>query len=251
MKYDPEAAHRDPNWSGWDDLYKLQDDFHKLESDIMDETKVPKNRREALNLLGRVYHHLSKRYKEYPDQNIAHILIKRLIRQIVHEALDVGLNQNYWPEDDWQRIGCTTLDGITLKQLNRKHENQDWPPRKDNRCKQCSKDAASEHRKFNIEHYRRYELYRRHNITLEHYNELFSIQNGSCAICKESGKKLIIDHDHRCCPGRKNSCGNCIRGLICNDCNRGIGLLKDNPQILYSAADYINKNSVNLLKSTS
>ena len=69
---------------------------------------------------------------------------------------------------------------------------------------------------------------------LDHYDALFEKQKGVCAICfsPENGryKHLSIDHDHD--TGR-------IRGLLCNNCNRGLGLLKDSPQLLRKAAEYV------------
>lgn len=44
--------------------------------------------------------------------------------------------------------------------------------------------------------------------------------------------RLSVDHDHQ--TGK-------IRGLLCNNCNRAIGLLKDSSDILYKAAKYIEK----------
>lgn len=59
-----------------------------------------------------------------------------------------------------------------------------------------------------------------HGITLEQYEELLARQGGVCAICRRRPTKnrLSVDHDHRCCPGRR-SCGKCIRGLLCKECN--------------------------------
>lgn len=69
---------------------------------------------------------------------------------------------------------------------------------------------------------------------LDIYDKLFKEQQGRCAVCgsPENGryKHLSIDHDHS--NGR-------IRGLLCNNCNRGLGLLKDNPEVLRKAAEYV------------
>jgi hypothetical protein len=64
-------------------------------------------------------------------------------------------------------------------------------------------------------------------------------QNGSCAICAATLalEDTRIDHDHACCP--KKSCGKCVRGLLCNSCNTGLGNFRDDPILLIAAAEYI------------
>jgi hypothetical protein len=73
-------------------------------------------------------------------------------------------------------------------------------------------------------------------------------QDGKCAICQTEFTPTVkahTDHDHSCCPRTKASrtCGKCIRGLLCGRCNTGIGQLRDNPQYLRAAADYIETTS--------
>src|SRR4051812_37561409 len=45
-----------------------------------------------------------------------------------------------------------------------------------------------------------------------------------------------IDHDHACCPG-DNSCGRCIRGILCRRCNHM--LITDQVHILNGLASYL------------
>lgn len=81
-------------------------------------------------------------------------------------------------------------------------------------------------------------------LTPETFAEMLAAQNGRCAICDTDDPKgnrvstWTVDHDHTCCPG-KTSCGRCVRGLLCNRCNRGIGMFGDDPVILESAAAYL------------
>ena len=47
------------------------------------------------------------------------------------------------------------------------------------------------------------------------------IANG-CEICGDKPERsLHIDHDHKCCKGAK-TCGACVRGIVCNGCNKAI-----------------------------
>ena len=86
--------------------------------------------------------------------------------------------------------------------------------------------------------YRRYVKYKIHP---DEYNKMLEKQDGKCAICE---KKLVsqrdthLDHDHKCCPGR-SSCGKCIRGILCRDCNLLLGNAEDNIKILKSAIQYL------------
>lgn len=85
-----------------------------------------------------------------------------------------------------------------------------------------------------------YKWKERYNITPERYDELFSKQEGLCAICGQPEtarhnrsrkvQKLAVDHCHT--TGR-------IRGLLCQDCNRGLGKFRDDPQRLQKAIDYL------------
>ena len=60
------------------------------------------------------------------------------------------------------------------------------------------------------------------------------IQNNKCAICGNifsDRRHTQIDHCHKT---KK------IRGLLCIQCNSGIGMLKEDVDILKKAIDYIN-----------
>ena len=75
------------------------------------------------------------------------------------------------------------------------------------------------------------------------YDALLAKQNGGCAVCgktpEENGQALAVDHNHSCCPDKKRSCGRCVRGLLCNNCNLALGYCDDNPEVLLRLAEYV------------
>jgi hypothetical protein len=72
-------------------------------------------------------------------------------------------------------------------------------------------------------------------------------QDFKCVVCDTYiADKFVVDHDHSCCPPAENAkgrtrktCGNCVRGFLCGPCNRGIGLLKEDKDILMNAIKYL------------
>lgn len=77
----------------------------------------------------------------------------------------------------------------------------------------------------------KYHIKSKYGVTEEAYNALFQAQNGRCKICRlNSPKKLSIDHDHT--TGR-------IRGLLCQSCNVGVGMFKDDVDLLAKAIEYL------------
>ena len=92
---------------------------------------------------------------------------------------------------------------------------------------------------------RRVALLARYALTPASYDALVETQGGVCAICGQTETKhhsllLKIDHDRSCCAGH-GSCGKCIRGLLCSNCNRALGLLADDADVFRSAADYLDR----------
>lgn len=95
---------------------------------------------------------------------------------------------------------------------------------------------------MNSEQQRRANLKKRNGITLDQYEQMLAAQGGCCAICgtDDPGQRSFhVDHDHACCPSSKKACGNCTRSLLCGNCNKGLGLLRDDPELLRLAAAYL------------
>lgn len=115
-------------------------------------------------------------------------------------------------------------------------KNKSRPDGHHTQCKLCrSKFKPSEEsRKKNNERLRRWNRFKTSGFTQEDYDSKLEEQDGKCAICgtTDSGSMSFhADHDHK--TGQK-------RGILCHKCNTGIGLLKDDVDILCSAINYLN-----------
>jgi hypothetical protein len=104
---------------------------------------------------------------------------------------------------------------------------------RDTICKLCRRKQAER------QHGRK--LYRDHKITRDIYEQLLAKQESRCAICRialadlqalpgRHNHALHVDHNHQ--TGQ-------IRGLLCQQCNHGLGRFHDNPALLLSAIQYL------------
>jgi len=83
-----------------------------------------------------------------------------------------------------------------------------------------------------LEVYKKNNLKYYHNMTEDDYNIMHDAQNGKCKICGKKQERLFVDHDHET---------NETRGLLCNNCNTGLGMFKDNKNNLLSAIKYLDE----------
>ena len=86
------------------------------------------------------------------------------------------------------------------------------------RCKSCHNAAGSE-----------YYFHRKYKLTKKQVRALRAAQSDRCAICGEPAPEHL-DHDHD--TGR-------IREILCQRCNQGLGLFRDDPALLHTAAFYV------------
>lgn len=110
------------------------------------------------------------------------------------------------------------------------------------RCKECSSEQArswyAENKERANGRRRRSLLQEKYGITENEYAALLEKQNGVCAICEEpetatrdgAPVRLSVDHDHA--TGR-------VRGLLCHGCNRALGLVEDDVDLLRQMLTYL------------
>ncbi|MEU6272118.1 endonuclease VII domain-containing protein [Streptomyces populi] len=107
------------------------------------------------------------------------------------------------PWSEWHR-NATASDGLST------------------RCKAC---RAVEGRAGHLK--------RNYGLTEAERDELIASQGGVCCICL-SAPATQVDHCHKT---------GSVRGVLCFNCNSGLGLLRDDPEAAYRAADYLEGNA--------
>ena len=146
------------------------------------------------------------------------------------------------------------MSSTGVKTCSRGHEytkrNGKWKG-----CDTCKKASDKRYAKRNADRIRNYNrewqasyrgtdqwrdnmLRRDYGISLEEYQALLEAQDHSCAICGKhqdtEQRKLAVDHNHE--TGK-------VRGLLCGNCNMGIGLLGDTPAGLKLAYEYLDRTN--------
>lgn len=97
----------------------------------------------------------------------------------------------------------------------------------------CSKQCANKnmYKKSRLKQLNKgYQLKKQYGLSLEDFLALQEYQNSSCAICGKVTTKLYVDHCHT--TGK-------VRGLLCMNCNTGLGHFKDNQTFLAKAIEYL------------
>lgn len=120
-----------------------------------------------------------------------------------------------------------------MRQWQREHADQVRTYRQRHHAKRLANDLAGVR-----EEQRRAWLAHCYGITLEEHLSMIEAQDNRCAICDAVGDEsapLHVDHDHETAK---------VRGLLCGPCNRGIGLFKDDPEVLERAARYLRNAEV-------
>lgn len=110
-----------------------------------------------------------------------------------------------------------------------KHHN-----RKDGRRGICKPCRSIRNYESNKDVQRNNLLKKNYGLSLKDYNDMLVNQNYKCAICKrpntDFSKQLAVDHCHT--TGK-------VRGLLCMNCNNGLGKFMDNEELLLEAIRYL------------
>lgn len=120
------------------------------------------------------------------------------------------------------------------------HKSKNRSDGLNSRCKPCQVAYNKLRYDKDPESFKLKRIQKRYGLSKEQYYEL--TKNG-CEVCG-SFNLLHVDHDHSCCPSNiisENTCGKCIRGILCKNCNTAEGLLMSNPDIARALALYMER----------
>ena len=147
-----------------------------------------------------------------------------------------------WKEDFWEFVSAVGVkpEGHTLRRHNPKAPlgpgNWHWKPSTPSTDKAAYQRAW---RSQNPDRAKHHDLKKSYGIGLDEYQAMFDRQGGVCAICK--GKESTVDNNGA---PRRMPVDHChktgkIRGLLCTQCNRGLGMFGDSADRLRAAAEYV------------
>ncbi len=100
-------------------------------------------------------------------------------------------------------------------------------------CKPCQNARTYESRQRLHGGSREYHLRRRYGIGVKAFEEMLEAQDGLCLICDKPDPEHV-DHDHE--TGK-------VRGILCFNCNQGLGNFRDDIRSLIRAVGYLMRGS--------
>jgi len=125
------------------------------------------------------------------------------------------------------------LDGFHRKSRSKSGLNPECKACACVRNKQWRQDNPEKVKANNARPRRDWHLRNKFGITEQQFEDLREVQGGVCAICDspcETHPNLSVDHNHTT---------GANRGLLCFNCNVGVGKFDEDPELLRRAADYL------------
>jgi hypothetical protein len=155
---------------------------------------------------------------------------KHYTRQRRHGSTDKPLTKSQKLLREGKAFCCSCKE---TKPLDNFCKDSQTPHGFSRRCKNCNSDKGRDRYRNNKDKYREYARKKKFGMERHEYETILSKQDGCCAVCghvPKDGEVLSVDHCHET--------GD-IRGLLCSNCNLGIGHFKDNIDLLGLAIKYL------------
>lgn len=158
------------------------------------------------------------------------------------------------PIVDWRVTGCLRCPRCgETKPVESFYKDASKPSGHNSYCIDCARKHSKDYYtavrpkvKSNPHYARKQGLKRKYSLSLEDYDALLQAQGGVCAACGHTetmvrrgrANPLSVDHSHE--DGH-------IRGLLCNRCNRALGLLRDDWRTIQALLDYLRRDEERLV----
>ena len=134
-------------------------------------------------------------------------------------------DDNWWPSYRKEcNYICIACQKQRHKQYRKTHKKE---------IKQYMEQYYKNHKEEIGQQHKQYDRLKKYGITIQQELNMLEAQGNKCAICDKPLNSLTeahIDHNHR--TGK-------VRGILCGNCNRAIGLLRDNPSNTLRATMYL------------
>ena len=104
----------------------------------------------------------------------------------------------------------------TTKPADGFYKNSRTPDGLSSYCKACHADRGREEK---------------YGLPAGEFDRMYEEQGGKCLVCAES-EAQVVDHCHA---------GGGVRGLLCTQCNVGLGMFRDRPDLLERAIAYLDR----------
>jgi len=150
-----------------------------------------------------------------------------------------GNDEGPFHKDRWRCLECHVKyeRARWAKNKDKHQEYNQTEKRKEKQLERANKwyenhtedvlESRKEHYEINQDRLNIERKCKKYNITEDKYKEMIG---KNCEICGKRKWKMCIDHCHKT---------NKVRGILCNECNSGIGFLKDDSKLLQNAINYL------------
>jgi Recombination endonuclease VII len=118
--------------------------------------------------------------------------------------------------------------------LGQQRYREKYPEKYKESASKRSRFASKRWRDKNPDYHKNLHIKLKYGLTSSSFSEMLKTQNGMCYLCKSKLMNPCVDHDH--VSGR-------VRKILCSQCNSGLGMFHDNPEVLEKAAAYVRKHA--------
>jgi hypothetical protein len=137
---------------------------------------------------------------------------------------------------------CTTCKKLkSLEHFGKQKRSSDGISKS---CKSCKNAYQQQYMNLNPLSKRKLYVKTRYNLEWDDYVTMFDNQGGCCYICYASLNLVTTGTNSKLNTAHVDHCHvtNKVRGLLCNECNKGLGAFKDSVVYLQKAIQYLERS---------